>query len=61
MPPVGIIDGSVLMAVGELFAFAALAVGASAIAAGKDAKIQKGDLSVLVGDINKPDDETQVL
>lgn len=46
VPPTGKIDGSVLTAVGELFAFAALAVGAHAIELGYDLKLSKGDTSV---------------
>lgn len=43
-PPMAIIDGSVLTAVGELFAFAALGVGLEAIRLGRNLKISKGDL-----------------
>lgn len=46
VPPTGKIDGSVLTAVGELFAFAALAVGAHAVNLGYDLKLSKGDTSV---------------
>lgn len=46
VPPTGKIDGSVLTAVGELFAFAALAVGAHAVNLGYDLKISKGDTAV---------------
>ena len=46
VPPTGKIDGSVLTAVGELFAFAALAVGAHAVELGYDLKLSKGDTSV---------------
>lgn len=43
-PPMAIIDGSVLTAVGELFAFAALGVGFEAVRLGRNLKISKGDL-----------------
>lgn len=46
VPPTGKIDGSVLTAVGELFAFASLAVGAHAVELGYDLKLSKGDTSV---------------
>ena len=46
VPPTGVVDGSVLKAVGELFLFAALAVGAHAIELGYDLKLSKGDTSV---------------
>lgn len=50
VPPRGVIDGSVLMAVGELFAFAALAVGAQAIADGRKVTIEKGDININVNE-----------
>lgn len=46
VPPTGVIDGSVLTAVGELLAFAALVVGAHAITLGYDLKLAKGDTSI---------------
>ena len=45
-PPKGEINGSILKAVGELFAFAALAVGGHAVELGYDLKISKGDTQV---------------
>lgn len=48
VPPKGVIDGSVLKAVGELFAFAALAVGGHALTLGYDLKIAKGDMEVHI-------------
>ena len=50
-PPMGIIDSSVLTAVGELFAFATLAQVPSLIEAtrnGRTIKLQKGDFSAEV-------------
>lgn len=44
VPPTGIIDGSVLTAVGELFGFAALGVGFEAVRLGRNLRIAKGDL-----------------
>ena len=52
-PPQGKIDGSILKAVGELFAFAALAVGAHAVELGYDLKIAKGDTSVELNNDKK--------
>ncbi len=46
VPPMGVIDGSVLTAVGELVAFPALAFGMRAVELGYDLKIQKGEMSV---------------
>lgn len=50
VPPTGVIDGSVLAAVGELFAFAALFTVIKAIEAGVDAKVTHGNTTVQVGD-----------
>ena len=50
VPPTGIIDGSVLTAVGELFAFGALAQLPHLISMGKEVHITRGDTSVIVGD-----------
>ena len=51
LPPMGIIDGSVLTAVGELLMFGVLAQVPSLISAaknGKSVKISKGDFSAEV-------------
>lgn len=48
LPPVGVIDGSVLTAVGELVLFPALAYGYKAIELGMDVKFEKGDASVTI-------------
>ena len=48
VPPVGIIDGSVLTAVGELLMFSVIAKIPDAIKAGKSVKIQKGDSSIEI-------------
>lgn len=49
LPPVGVIDGSVLTAVGELVLFPALAYGFKAIELGMDVKFEKGDTSITIG------------
>ena len=49
MPPVGIIDGSVLTAVGLLLMFSVIEKVPEAIKAGKSVKISKGDFSAEVG------------
>lgn len=46
MPPKGVIDGSILKAVGELIAFAALAFGWRAVELGYDLKINHGNTTV---------------
>ena len=54
MPPMGVIDGSVLTAVGELFAFAALDTVWHAIDKGIDAKITHGQTTLnLTNDDDK--------
>ena len=48
LPPMGIIDGSVLTAVGELLLFPVIIYGFRAIELGLEVKIQKGDTSVEI-------------
>lgn len=52
VPPTGVIDPSVLAATGEIFAFATLGTVIKAIDKGVDAKVQKGDTTLVVGDLN---------
>lgn len=47
-PPIGVIDGSVLTAVGLLILFATLEKNPEAIKAGKSFKVSKGDLELEV-------------
>ena len=49
VPPVGVIDGSVLTAVGLLLMFRVIAKIPGAIKAGKTMKISKGDFTPEVG------------
>ena len=51
VPPTGVIDGSVLAAVGEIFGFAALGTVIKAIDKGVDAKVQHNNTSVTIGDL----------
>lgn len=53
VPPVGIIDGSVLTAVGLLLMFSVIEKISEAIKAGKNIKVQKGDSSVVIS-ANEP-------
>ena len=53
LPPMGVIDGSVLTAVGELLLFPVVIYAFRAIELGLEVKIQKGDTSV---EIHKDDD-----
>ena len=48
VPPVGIIDGSVLTAVGLLLMFSVIERVPDAIKAGKSVKISKGDSSIEI-------------
>ena len=48
VPPMGIIDGSLLTAVGELIIFPALAFGMRAVTLGYDLRLQKGDASMEI-------------
>lgn len=47
-PPMGVIDGSVLTAVGLLLMFSVIAKIPEAIKAGKSIKLQRGDTSIEV-------------
>ena len=48
-PPTGVIDGSVLGGVGELFAFASLFMAWEALDRGVDAKITHGQTTLELG------------
>lgn len=48
LPPMGVIDGSVLTAVGELLLFPVVIYAFRAIELGLEVKIQKGDTSVEI-------------
>ena len=49
VPPVGVIDGSVLTAVGLLLMFSVIEKIPEAIKAGKSVKISRGDSSLEIG------------
>lgn len=53
VPPRGVIDGSVLAAVGELFAFASLFMIWESVDRGMDAKITHGDTKIELNNDNK--------
>ena len=46
VPPVGVISGSVLTAIGELFLFPTLYAAVHIILSGQDLTIKKGDLEI---------------
>lgn len=56
VPPMGVVEPSVLAAVGELFGFAALGTVIKAIDKGVDAQIQHNNTSITVGDIVKTEE-----
>ena len=56
LPPLGIIDNSVLLAVGELGFFAVIAELPSYLESKKDIKISKGNTTITVADINESDE-----
>lgn len=49
-PPMGVIDGSVLMATGELFLFAALAELPSVVREGRSVTLRRGDTVISIKD-----------
>lgn len=53
VPPMAVIDSSVIAATGELFAFAALATLIDGIEKGKSVKIHKGDTTMTLNDENE--------
>ena len=55
VPPLGVIDGSVLAATGELFAFSGLWVSIIALEKGYDATLKKGDYELTLTDDEKND------
>lgn len=59
VPPTGIIEPTVLAAVGEIFAFAALGTVIKAIDKGVDAQVQHNGTTVTIGDITKNEDTTK--
>lgn len=50
LPPKGEVHPSTLQAVGELFLYPTLAFGAKALEEGKNARIQRGNTTITVGD-----------
>lgn len=59
IPPMGIIDNSVLGAVGEVFGFSALWVGFDALRRGAKTTIEHGNTTVTIADSDN-DDEKQL-
>lgn len=57
VPPIGVIDGSCLTAVGELLLFPTLLYGFRAVELGLTVKFQKGETSIEISKDEKEDDE----
>ena len=57
LPPLSVIDNSVLIAVGEINGFIALGAVIKAIDKGVDATFQKGDTSVTITNNENEEDE----
>lgn len=55
VPPMAVIDGSVLAAVGELAGFGALGALVKAMDMGVDARVRHHDTEVTVGDLSRQD------
>ena len=57
VPPYGVIDGSILTAVGELLLFPTLLYAFRAVELGLEVKLRKGDMSIDVHKKNDGGDE----
>lgn len=57
VPPLAVIDGSVLAAVGEIFAFSALGTVIEAIGKGSDITLSKGDTTINIQNDNNESTE----
>ena len=57
VPPIGVIDGSCLTAVGELLLFPTLLYGFRAVELGLTVKFEKGETSIEISKDEKEDDE----
>ena len=57
IPPLAVVDGSVLAAVGEIFAFAALGEVAAAIERGHSASITHGNTTIEIKKEEEKEDE----
>ena len=56
VPPMGVIDSSILQAVGEVQGFAALGVGFECVFTGMSVSLQKGDTTINVSREPKKDE-----
>ncbi len=60
IPPLAVIDGSVLAGVGEIFAFAALGEVAAAIERGHSASITHGNTTIEIKKEEDEDNDTEI-
>ena len=56
-PTTGVIDPSILRAVGEIFAFSVLYVVIEALNRGTDVTLHKGDVDITLNNPDKDEDE----
>lgn len=61
IPPVGVINATVLTAVGELFAFAALGEVCAAVDRGKTVSLSKNDVNLTVGVTPPKEDNDEMI
>ena len=59
VPPMGVIDGSVLTAVGEMLLFPTLLYGFRAVELGMKVKFQKGNTSIEIQHKNNDESDTK--
>ena len=57
IPPTGVIDPSILRAVGEIFAFSVLYVVIEALNKGTDVTLHKGDVDITLNNPDRDEDE----
>lgn len=57
IPPMGVVDGSILVGIGELFAFGLLWEIPEYLKAKKDIKVTKGDTTIEINNDNQDDEK----
>ena len=64
IPPLAVVDGSVLAAVGEIFGFAALGEVAAAIERGHSASISHGNTTISINkdeyEVSQPEEQFEI-
>lgn len=56
IPPLGVIDPSVLAAIGEIMGFASIGMAFECVFCGFDVKMQKGDTTIEINSDDKTDE-----